>query len=232
MNGRLAATLWLDLRLQFANGFYYAAAVVVLISGALMAWLPAATAAWALPIVLLTNMLINGFYFMAGLVLLERGEGSLEAQVVTPLRSWEYLASKLVTLAALSLIESLAIVAIASVGEVDLAALSAGVLLATVLMCLCGFLLVVRYDSINEFLFPSFAWTTLLLVPMLAYLGGWRHGLLYLHPVEAPLALLQAAFGPATAGERLYGVLASSLWIDLTYGLAWRAFHRFVVGGR
>ncbi len=231
MNRRLSATLWLDLRLQFANGFYYAAAAVVLMSGALLAWLPAATALWLLPVLLLTNININGFYFVAGLVLLERGEGSLEAQVVTPLRSWEYLASKIMTLVALSLIESLAIVVIAGVGEVDLAALSAGVLLATVMLCLFGFLLVVRYDSINEFLFPSFAWTTLLMVPMLVYLGDWRHDLIYLHPIEAPLSLLRAAFDPAAVGGRLYGVVASCLWIGLAYAAARRAFHRFVVRG-
>ena len=63
-----------------------------------------------LPAVVFGNLVAVNFYFMAGLILLGKGEGTLEAQVVTPLAYWEYLVSKTVTLAALSLVEQFVIV--------------------------------------------------------------------------------------------------------------------------
>ena len=51
---------------------------------------------------------------MAGLVMLEKGEGSLEARVVTPLRSGEYLLVKVMALSLLVLAENLIIAALFS----------------------------------------------------------------------------------------------------------------------
>jgi hypothetical protein len=42
-------------------------------------------------------------------ILLEKGEGTLEAQVFTLLRTWEYLASKISTLTLLALVENIVI---------------------------------------------------------------------------------------------------------------------------
>ena len=225
--GRLRAVIRLDIRLQFSNGFYYAAAVVVLMLAALLAWLPEDSTSWLLPIVILTNILINGFYFIAGLVLLEKAEGSIEAQVVTPLRSAEYLVSKSLTLCALSVIESLMIVLLAGRGFEPLA-LVAGVFLATAMLSQFGFMLVARYDSINRFLFPSFLWTTLLMLPLLSYLNLAADWLLYLHPVRAPLVVLQAAFGPVSAADLSYGLLYGVLWTGVAFFASLRRFHRFV----
>jgi hypothetical protein len=86
------------------------------------------------------NLLINGFFFMAGLVLLEKGEGTLEAQVVTPLRTGEYLASKVITLTVLSLLESVLLVLLAVGLDINWLALLAGVALMTPLLALAGYL--------------------------------------------------------------------------------------------
>jgi fluoroquinolone transport system permease protein len=111
---RLLAALGCDARLQFRNGFYYAAALVAGVMavglGQLGRWLPGINLGWLAPGFIVSNMLLGTFYFMGGLVLLEKGEGTLEAQVVTPLRSREYLASKVITLAGLALVENLVIV--------------------------------------------------------------------------------------------------------------------------
>lgn len=49
---------------------------------------------------MLGNLPLATFFFIAGLVLLEKGEGTLEAQIVTPLTAGGYLASKILTLTA------------------------------------------------------------------------------------------------------------------------------------
>ena len=117
-------------------GFSAATAFVVVCSIALLHWLPADVAALFLPVVLLENILINTFYFVSALLLLERGEGTFAAQSVTPLRADEYLASKLVTLTALSLVESLAIATALTGLNWRLIVMSLGIALAAALFCL------------------------------------------------------------------------------------------------
>jgi fluoroquinolone transport system permease protein len=100
---RLTSTMRWDVQLQIRNGFYYAAAFVAVVIIILLSQLrlPQLTLATLFPLFIFQNILINNFYFIAALVLLEKGEGTLEGLVVTPLRQSEYLASKLVNLALL-----------------------------------------------------------------------------------------------------------------------------------
>ncbi len=226
---RLFASLRCDLRLQYRNGFYYAAAFVVGVWVLMVQRLPALDWGVLLPVVILNNLLISTFYFLGGLVLLEKGEGTLEAQVVTPLRTGEYLASKVITLTLLSLVENLILVGALVGREFRVLPLTAGTLLAGAIFCLLGFLAVARYDSINEYLLPSMLYTTVLLLPLFPYFGIGESPLVYLHPVQAPLVLLQGAFRPVPALEMVYGVLYAALWIGVLYLASRRAFLRFII---
>ncbi len=226
---RLLTTIACDIRLQFRNGFYYAAAFVAVVMALVLNQVRLFDLALLLPVFVLGNILVNTFYFIGGLVLLEKGEGTLAAQVVTPLRTGEYLAAKVATLALLALIESLIIVAAAYGSGFALLPLLAGVVLLAALYVLYGFVVVARYDSINTYLLPSVVYTAVLSLPLLDYFGLWQSWLFYLHPIQAPLLLLRAAFQPLAPWQLVYGVLYSALWIALMYLASRRAFDRFVV---
>lgn len=230
---RLLATIRTDLRLQLRNGFYIAAAFVVVVLVILMRQLPEASRSLGLPMLVYGNLLINGFFFMAGLVLLEKGEGTLEAQVVTPLRTGEYLASKVTTLTLLSLVES-ALIVLLTVGlDINWLALLAGVALMTPLLALAGFLLVSRYDTLNEFMFPAVGAVAVLSLPLLPTFGlleGVLNGVwVYIMPVEPSWLLLQAAVAPVEPWQPIYALLAGALWVAIFFLLAQRAFYRFVI---
>lgn len=230
---RLLATIRTDLRLQLRNGFYIAAAFVVVVLVILMRQLPEASRSLGLPMLIYGNLLINGFFFMAGLVLLEKGEGTLEAQVVTPLRTGEYLTSKIVTLTFLSLLES-ALIVLLTVGlDINWFFLLAGVAMMTPLLALAGFLLVSRYDTLNEFMFPGVGAVALLSLPLLPALGLFGDVLdgawVYVMPLEPSWLLLQAAVAPVEPWQAIFGLLAGALWVATFFLLAQRAFYRFVV---
>ena len=226
---RLAATVRLDLRLQWRNGFYYVVAFVLACWLVLLTRLPAIDWGYVLPAVVFGNLVMVNFYFIAGLVLLEKGEGTLEAQVVTPLADWQYIGSKTATLTALSLVEQVVIVWSAHGGGFAGGPLAAGIVLAAILYTLTGFVLVARYRSINEFMFPSVLFTAILSLPMLHYFGLWDSWLLYLHPFTAPLVLLSGAFRPMPAWQLVYGVLYGALWAGLLLLAGRRAFDRYIV---
>ncbi len=226
---RLAATIRLDVRLQARNGFYYAVAFVLACWLLLLTRLPEIDWGYLLPAVVFGNLVMVNFYFVAELVLLEKGEGTPEAQVVTPLAGWEYLVSKTLTLAALSVGEQAVIVLSAYGTGFRLAPLILGTALAGTLYTLVGFLLIARYRSINEFLLPSVLCTVTLSLPMLPYFGLWDPSLLYLHPFTAPLALMSGAFGRVSSSEWAYGTLYSAAWAGLLLLAGLRAFDRFIV---
>ena len=233
---RLLVTMWWDIRLQFRNGFYYATAFIVVAWVVIRSQLPgfggtdlAFHLGWLMPALVSGNLIITTFYFIGGLMLLEKGEGTLEALVVTPLRSGEYLASKVLTLTLLALVENVILVGLLYGLRFSILPLIVGLVLASALYILAGFLVVARYDSINEYLLPSILYTTVLSVPLLVYLGTWTTWVIYLHPLHAPLLVLAAAFGPVDTAHLLYGVLYSTFWIVLIAAWSQRVFRRFIV---
>lgn len=230
MMRRLRATLLCDVRLQLRNGFYYATVFMLLVWALILAWLPAADLRWILPPLVLGNLVINTFYFLAALVLLEHDEGSLQARRVTPLRQHEYLVSKLITLTALALAENLLIVVLFHGTGFAWLMMSVAIIIASVLYALLGMIAVARYDSINTFLMPSVLYTAFAEIPLLAYLGGVTHPILFLHPLQPPLLLAEGAFRPLGAAELTYGIAAGVTWCAVLFVLASAAFERLSIG--
>ncbi len=218
-----------DIQLQFRNGFYYVSAFVALMLIIMLKQF--ADVNWMLwwPVIILENLVINTFYFMAGMVLLEKGEGTLEAQIVTPLRPWEYLFAKALSLGILSLLESLIVVVAVSGFTFNWLLLIIGILLLVSIYVLYGFFVVARYDSIGEFILPSAIWTIGFSLPLLYYFDIWRSNWMFLHPLQAPLVLMQSAFESLPVWQILYGILYSLVWIGIGYRVTQRAYHRFVV---
>jgi fluoroquinolone transport system permease protein len=216
-------------RLQFRNGFYYVSAFTATFFIILMRSVSGVDWGYWWPAIITANLSINAFYFMAGIVLLEKGEGTLEAQVVTPLRPWEILTSKVLTLGLLSLFETLAIIVIVQRTAFNWFLLVTGIVLYIALLALYGFIVVARYDSISEFLLPSVLWTMGFSLPLLYYFNVWRSWVMFIHPLQAILILLQSAFISVPAWQIVYGIGYSLLWTGIALMLSLRAFHRFVI---
>jgi hypothetical protein len=170
---------------------------------------------------------INAFFFMVALVLLEKGEGTLEAQIVTPPRTWEYLLSKVISLGILAIFESLILIVIVSGAGFNWLWMILGILALMAIYSLYGFFVVSRYDSINEFLLPSVLWTIAYSLPLLYYFDIWNSWLLFLHPMQAPLVLMQAAFQTLPTWQVIYGLLEAGnrdVWIYGIFGILYLSF--------
>jgi fluoroquinolone transport system permease protein len=226
---RLLMTIRCDLTLQFRNGFYAATVFVTVLWALILLQAGSFDMRWLLPPLVIGNLMVGTFSFIGGLVLLERGEGSLTAQVVTPLRIGEYLTSKVVTLALLAVVETLVIVFILAGWNFNLFLLVMGSMLAAAIYCLAGFVAVARYDSINEYLLPSGMYVALLWIPLITYTGQWRSWILYLHPLAAPLVLVEASFEPVALWQIVYGLGYSVIWIVLFYRAGRFAFRRWII---
>lgn len=226
---RLLTTMRCDVTLQIRNGFYAATVFVTVIWAFLLTQARALDLGWLIPPMIVGNLLIGTFYFIGGMVLLEKGDGTLRAQVVTPLRIGEYLVAKVVTLSGLALAESLVVVLAIAGWRFAPLPLIAGVLVASALYCLAGFVVVARYTAINEYLLPSGAYVTLLWIPLIAYAAQWSHWLLYLHPMTAALLLVKGAFEPMSGWQLLYALVYPALWVAILYLWSRRAFRQWII---
>jgi len=231
---RFAASLLCDIRLQLRNGFYAASVFVTVVWAAVFSQLPRFDASGVWAGMVAGNLFITTFYFIGGLVLLERDEGSLAARSVTPLKPSEYLASKVLTLSALAAAENTVLtLLLAWLGFLrfgtGLVFLILGIVLLSVILCLAGFAVIVRYRSINEFLMPSMLYVLALGLPLIDYFGLWRSPLFLLHPVQAALVLMRAAWEPLSTGQAVYGLLYPAAAVFVFAVLARRAYRRLVL---
>ncbi|PMP78637.1 MAG: ABC transporter permease [Roseiflexus castenholzii] len=226
---RLLITLYWDIVRQYRNGFYFVSVFVAALTALVLRQFDAVD--WSIwwPPILLENLVINAFYFMAGIVLLEKGEGTLEAQIITPLRDYEYLLAKVISLFVLSALESLALILIVSGPAFNWLWMLLGIAGFVAMYAFYGFFVVSRYDSITEFLLPSALWTLGFSLPLLAYFDLWQHWSLFLHPLQAPLLLIHAAYAPLPAWQLAYAVVYTGVWVGIGYVIGQRAFYRFVI---
>lgn len=229
---RFAATVKHDTRIQFRQGFYAASLFVMVTLAVLVSFVPKSFGV-VIPAVLLTNMVIVTFVFVGGLLLLEKGQRTLEGLVVTPLRPGEYLASKVFTLTLLAIAENLAITILAFGNglliHVNWGWIILGSLISGLLYTLFGFITVIRYDSLNEYLMPMVGVTLVLEIPGFVCFGMPEYRLLYVLPTHGPLILFRAAIEPTALWPLVYAVVYPTLWIVALFWLGRRALPRFVV---
>jgi len=227
----LWSTLRWDWRLQWRQGLFAAAGVVLVIWVVLFSQMNATLTRYLLPVMLYIDLSVFGFFFMAGLLYLEKGEGVLTALVVTPLQSWHYLVARLITLTGLGLAVSVLIVALVARGAVNWPILLGALTLNSLLFLLLSFNLAARYDAINEFLIPAVWLLGAAQLPFFDSFGIWQGWPLYLLPFQASLLLIRGAFEPLALWQWGYALGYVGLCIAAGYGWALRTFDRFVVRG-
>jgi fluoroquinolone transport system permease protein len=153
---RLAATLRLDARLQARNRVYLIIAVAALaLALPLRALFSPGQLHFFMPLVALSGVGITTFFLVGILLMLERGEGTLDVVLVSPLRPVEYLASKLLTVIGAALVEAALLTGVAYGPGFSLPRLALAVLLRAGLVGAAGVILGVRYRSITDFLLPA-----------------------------------------------------------------------------
>lgn len=226
---RLLSTLRLDVRLQWRNGFYYASLFVgVTMVIVLRSLFTHETLAQVIPYFLFLAT-SAGFYFIAGLVLLEKSEGTLEGVVVSPLRTREYLASKLLSLTGLGLAENLTIVVLSYGIEFSWIPLLLGAVLISLQYTLLGLILIARFDSITDFILPGVLFMTVLQLPIFSFIEKIPEWAFMPWPTYGPLVLFHGAFQPIAAHQTIYAVIYSVVSIAVFYHFAHQSFERFVV---
>lgn len=228
---RLASALRLELTLQVRQRFLHAAVFSGLIWLAVLLPMPRSLRPVAEPYILLGDIAIIGFFFVAGTVFFEKQERTLGAVISTPLRFGEYLTAKLTLLVVISLSVAVVVATIAHGFGYHMAPLVVGVVLGTLLMLLVGFATSLPFASISDWFLTATIPLAVMDLPVLSYSGVWRNPLLYLVPTNGPLLLLGEAFDQVTLTpwQVGYALAYPTLGVAVLAWVAKAMFGRYVV---
>ncbi len=92
-----------------------------------------------------------------------------------------------------------------------------------------GFIAIVRYDSINEFMIPSMGYVFALVVPLVGHFGFVDSVFFLPHPVEMALVLMRGAYASEPGWKIAVALLGLVAWFAATFVWARHRFDRFVV---
>ncbi len=193
---RLLSSIKYDMLFQYRQGFYIAYGFVTLFYVILLKLLPEEFAQAIFPFILFTDISVLGFFFIGGILLLERGQSSLDALFVTPLRVSEYLLSKVISL---SLLATMATVILFVVVSHELSFLPTLIILVWAnmfLYTLLGIGISSKVKSVNHYFMLGVPVGMILFLPLLTYFDLIELPFLYLLPTEPTLEMLTGKFSP------------------------------------
>lgn len=224
-----------DISFQFRHGFYYAYLFVSLVYIVLLRLIPWDIKPLVATLLVFSDPGIMGFFFVGGIVLLERGQNVLDNLFVTPVQVEEYLLAKAASLAFLAVSTSFAIVIFTFGAAFNPVPLFLGVALTSSISTLAGLTLAVKAASLNGYLFTSPLFLLPFSFPLIDYLGVLPSRLFYLLPGKASLVLIDAAFLGGHLPEMLLALGSLTAWTLAAYLWARGAFYQSIIlkaGGR
>jgi len=235
---RLQTAIRTDVTVQVRNNLYAIGVGVALLVAVLLAWLAGPDQLFSIvPALMLVVIGGTTMIYVGAMILFEKEQGTLNANIVSPMRASEYLWSKIITLTALATLESVVMIGgamlIMSFSDAmtlpNIPILLIGILAIGVMYTLVGIVLIVRFDKITDFLIPMAGVAVVLQLPFLYFLGWVKHPLLLLIPTSAPTVLMQGAYTQLAAWEWLYAIgYTAALILGLTRW-AQRAFHTHII---
>lgn len=188
---KLAALIRGDLRFQFKYGFYFLYLFFTLFYIGLLAAFPPSWRQKAALLMVYSDPASIGLFFMGGIVLYEKSERVLDSLAVSPIRTRDYVFSKLLSLSVISSAVSLAIGAFGNILNSPLSFFVA-IVLGSCLFSALGLIVAARIKTLNEFLILTVPLQIFINIPAVWYIFGERPLWLLPHPGVCMIELFTA----------------------------------------
>ena len=226
MNTILASLIW-EFRLQFRYYFWLSGLVVTLVwLLLLLAVSEEAKVIWV-PVLIFADIGNIGLLFIAGILYLERRQGTLYVSATLPVPPAHWLSLKLAGLTALCTVCGLAIVFFTDT-TVDWWRIIPAAILSGALFTSIGFLLALQFERIMDYFLGMMPVLTLLNLPILHHLGILSSELMWLVPSHAVLQLLAGSFQDMPAARYVMALLVALAWTALCHWLGVRNLQRAI----
>ena len=178
-----------ELYLLYKYGILYAYLIFTIFYAVLLSAIPESAKETTGIILVLTDPAAMGLFFMGAIILLEKSQHAHCSLAVTPITQMEYIWAKLISLSLFGLAVGLLVGVCAGIRQ--LASLSIAILLASILMSMCGLIVACKTSSLNQFLIATVPFEIVIFIPALLYLFDLLQSDLWLlHPGVASIRLI------------------------------------------
>lgn len=178
---RMTSLLAGDIRFQFKYGFYFLYFILSIMYIAILFALPGEWREQAAILMIFSDPAAMGLFFMGAIVLYEKSERVLNSVAITPVKAYEYVLSKLLSIAAISTVVAL-IIGVSSGVITNAFYFILAVFLCSCLFSAMGLIIAANISTLNKFILATIPVELLINVPAIAYLFGWKREWLLLHP--------------------------------------------------
>ncbi|MBN1998836.1 hypothetical protein JW935_14850 [candidate division KSB1 bacterium] len=227
---RWVAVLRNDIRFQFKYGFYYVYLLIAIIYIAVLQSVPGDFRIPLLIFFLFTDICVLGFFFVGGLVLLEKGQRILHVLAVTPMSAKEYVLGKIISLALMAFLTSY-VITLAVLGWINfIFHFCYVVLCSSIFYTAFGLIVVVRSKNLNHYFFRSIVYTIFLLIPAIDFFQIFQSRIFYLWPTKAALILLSASFYDCPVTDVFMAYISLLIWMIAAVWAAQRQIERLIHG--
>lgn len=222
--------LW-DLKLQARNGILTVAVFIAVFYTAFFLLLGLRGKDNVLIALIFSDPTFLGFIFIGVLVLFEKSANTLQALVVTPVKIWQYLFSKAISLTLINSIICFAMVFASHGFQFNYFWFSVAVLLSSVFFIFLGFIGVAKVKTFNQYIIVIPLFIAPLSLPYLYLFGVSDSWLLYILPTQGALLLFLGAFEKIVLADAVYAVSYLILFIWIAYRIAKQLFLKHIVRG-
>ncbi|MCK5148441.1 hypothetical protein KAR48_16915 [bacterium] len=219
-----------DFRFQFRHGIQNAYAVVIALYIAVIHLLPITIRQELLTGLLFSDVTVFGFFFVGGIVLLEKSQGVLSPLFMTPVPPVWYLCSKVITMMLNSLFFGSILIICSGITVINWSETLVSVLLMSALFTTTGLIIAMRAQHINSYFLLAVPVTMLMAAPMALLALPQIHSWLWLNPVTGGWQIMASGL----LGHDIaiwQAVLVTSVSIIAAMVLAKNWLYRFVITG-
>ncbi|MDD3123671.1 MAG: hypothetical protein PHC62_09205 [Candidatus Izemoplasmatales bacterium] len=208
-----------DIKFQIKYGFYFIYLIFTLLYIVSLTILPTDWIKETSWILIFTDPSIMGLVFMGAIVQLEISEKTFNSLAVAPIKSSEYLLSKLLSLAFLSLVVSL-ILGIYANSISNYLTFIIGILMGSIIFSSIGLILAFKSKSLNQFILYIIPIMLLIVLPGIFYIFGKDNPWFIIHPGIAIVAMI------SSKGSFILSLISLTTWLGITYYLAFKLVNK------
>ena len=218
---RFLSILFWDFRIQFRYYFWTAAIVLSCVWLLLLSALCEEASAFWIPVLIFADISNIGVLFIAGILYLERRQGTLAAAAVMPLATGVWLATKLLSLTALCTLCGLALVFF-NIETVNWWRVIPAIILCSALFTGIGFLIACPIENIMNYFFAMVFALGLLNIPIFGYVGIFEHWIMWIIPSYPAMLVLAESFQESSAAAYAIALTVLLGWLILVFYLGIR----------
>ena len=191
---RLLHAVWADIRFQFKQGFYLVYVLITIMYLIILSFLPEDILSVGLPLVVFSDPSVLGLFFIGGIIMLEKMQGILSVLVVSPLRTIEYILSKVISLAFISVLAAFVITGFSHYGSANWLLVFISTVLTSGIFTLCGIMITAGCNTVNQYMIKTIPYMLLFVLPCFSLIGFPYSDLFTIIPSVAALRLMLGAY--------------------------------------